>query len=859
MAFKGLSKQGPPPESPQALYRDLPRRPGAVQGLWVHQGDLLRVYDESHADTPDLALELPTGTGKTLPGLLLLEYVRRSRRVRVVYACPTVQLTRQVEATAFTEGIRAVTLTGSHRSWDIADAAAYDAAEAIGIVTYSTIFNSSPKLSTADVLLFDDSHAGEQYVGEQYSVKVRRDNEQATYDQLLASVGPALDGMMLQRLQDSSPDPGVFDQIRVVFPLRQPGMLSAIDEVLSALDGDNRFRYSMIRGLLASCHVFVSYNAIAVRPLLPPTHINPLFHGARQRLYLSATLGGGGELERSFGRAEIVRLVLPEKSLSPRSGRRFFVFPDLVDDCGDGLTRQIVSHAKKALVLAPSTELALEYARDLAHPDWPILGASDIAAGMHRFGGMENATCGLAMRYDGLDLPGDSCRCVVLVGNPDQDNLQERFLSTRVRAGAALAERVRTRIVQGCGRCTRGPDDWAVVVICGAELTRYLMKPETLDALEPELQAEIRFGIENSRSVDASEVLNNVRTFVEQGDEWVTGAEPVLTEMRHDSRKIQPVGTDALAASADLEVNAYELAVAGRWSDASAASVKVARELGAGGEHTRGYRAVWLYLAGQWLDQAADELDDAAMHRSAKRLVEEAEKAAKPGTWTRELPPLPGFTREDFSAEDRFAISRIVRQLRRGVNKGKHERAAIVMEAGLESTSHTCYEPELTTLGEMLGAIASKPQGQGRCDSTWIWGDDLWAALEAKSEQSSRGTISHRDIRQASDQLDLLAADRDRPEAPARSVVVVVSPRTSVDPDGVTSAQPWLYLVHPTAVLGIAKDAIAAWSQILARQLGLSGDDIENLVADALRSYGVLPSQVLERLTHDQISAMGRD
>ena len=69
MPFKGRGQVTAPPGSPEALYRDLPRRPNAVPGLWLHQGDLLRAYTAVHLNAPDLALELPTGTGKTLPGL----------------------------------------------------------------------------------------------------------------------------------------------------------------------------------------------------------------------------------------------------------------------------------------------------------------------------------------------------------------------------------------------------------------------------------------------------------------------------------------------------------------------------------------------------------------------------------------------------------------------------------------------------------------------------------------------------------------------------------------------------------------------------------------------------------------------
>ena len=51
MPFKGKSQPAALPPSPEALYRDLPRRRDSVPGLWVHQGDLLREYAADHMDT----------------------------------------------------------------------------------------------------------------------------------------------------------------------------------------------------------------------------------------------------------------------------------------------------------------------------------------------------------------------------------------------------------------------------------------------------------------------------------------------------------------------------------------------------------------------------------------------------------------------------------------------------------------------------------------------------------------------------------------------------------------------------------------------------------------------------------------
>jgi len=104
VAFVGRDKPKSRPGTIEDLYNALPRTKQAVKGLWLHQGDVLRSYVESYEDVPDLALELPTGTGKTLPGLVICEWVRQGGQGRVAYACPTSQLARQVARTARREG-----------------------------------------------------------------------------------------------------------------------------------------------------------------------------------------------------------------------------------------------------------------------------------------------------------------------------------------------------------------------------------------------------------------------------------------------------------------------------------------------------------------------------------------------------------------------------------------------------------------------------------------------------------------------------------------------------------------------------------------------------------------------------------
>jgi len=860
VAFVRTRTGGTDYASPGELYRDLPRRPGAVPGLWAHQSEMLKTFT-SKASSPDVALELPTGTGKTLTGLLVAEWTRRKRRSRVIYACPTQQLARQVTDAAYREGIDTALLVGRHSDWPTGAHVAYEAAEAIAVTTYSSIFNSNPRLADADLILFDDAHAGEQYVGEAYSVDINRWKSPAEYTAVLDTLAPALDGVFLERLRDSQPDPGIGSDVRMVVPLRQSGLIAKLDGVLGSLRAPHTYRYAMIRAGLASCLVYVAYSGILVRPYVPPTHQNGLLSGARQRVYLSATLGEGGELERAFGRPGILRLQQPDESTAPRYGRRFFVFPEFVEgaDTTD-LNRAIVAAAGKALILAPRTEAAMSDASALAQPGWPVWGIDQVAESMAPFAKLPHGVCGLAARYDGLDLPGDACRLVALDGVPDQDNLQERFLQSRARAGAALAARVRTCVIQGAGRCTRGPGDTAVVLVLGPDLSRYLTRPEIVAALDSELQAEIRFGRENSQAGTAGDMLSNLHAFLNQDSDesWRAEAEPALTDYRREMTQQAPDGTAALSACVEHEIRAWAAANIGAWDDAARHAHEVARVTGAAGSATKGYRAFWTYLEAAWADQAADQTGDAAGRTAAQGLVRLAETIMGLGSWVRQMAPFPTMQRSALSAIDANAVNAVASVLDSGANQGKVRRRIGEIRAGLAERAPSKYEPALTELGKLVGADASKPPGTGRCDSAWCWGNELWLALEAKSDHEPTGVVPHKDIRQANDQLRLLAADRGVDAVPPESATVVISSKPAIHDDGVAGAEPHVHLVAPTTMSELALDVASVWDELLTKSTtAWTLPQLRQLVAEKFSSRGVLPSQIHERLTRDPVASKG--
>jgi len=94
-------------------------------------------------------------------------------------------------------------LLGSHKTWSPADQSRYDSGEALGIVTYSAIFNAAPKVGEPGTIVFATPTRLKQYVAEAWSVSVNRFQDDKAYLALLKVVRPALSGMFYQRMENT--------------------------------------------------------------------------------------------------------------------------------------------------------------------------------------------------------------------------------------------------------------------------------------------------------------------------------------------------------------------------------------------------------------------------------------------------------------------------------------------------------------------------------------------------------------------------------------------------------------------------------------------------------------------------------
>ncbi|MBT2773425.1 DEAD/DEAH box helicase family protein [Halomonas sp. ISL-60] len=827
MAFKKPSAQVPVPESPDRLFRDLPRR--KHPSLYDHQGQVLRTYVSEALRAPDVALQLPTGSGKTLVGLLLAEWRRRKYGERVVYLCPTRQLVSQVADEASDKyGLSVQAFTGSVKNYTPDAKAAYLDGNKVAVTTYSSLFNTNPFFEDPDIILVDDAHASENYIASQWTVHISRSGEdQSLFDAVASVLKSQLSKTSYARMigeRDGFDDMTWVDKIP---SYKLSEVAQELQTVISQNIGrsDQRHAWSMLADHLTACQLYITCSEIMIRPLIPPTWTHHPFVGAKQRIFMSATLGAGGDLERLTGRTTITRLPIPEGWDRQGIGRRFFIFPErsMGEQETLDLRRSLMLKAGRSLVLTPTNGAAENIQEDVKSTlNLPVFTAVDLESSRSNFINKAGAVAVIANRYDGIDFPDNDCRLLFVEGLPRATNLQERFLMTRMGANLLFNERVQTRVLQAVGRCTRGLNDYSAVVVTGEDLPGYLTDRRRRKHFHPELQAELEFGVEQSSEVSASTIEENFEIFLEHESEWETANESIL-ETRSNAVQEPFPAMGELASVVKHEI-VWQQAM---WGQDYPKAYEAAREVlgGLNNHELRGYRALWHYLAGSAAELAsAQKYADLGMQ--AKEQFRKAKDAAAGIPWLVEL--AHGRDEQPTVDEQNDTVIQLqVERLEVYLQKlgTVHNRAFTAREQKIRDglRDGDSFEQAQVLLGEHLGFSAGKREADASPDPWWQVGDVVIVFEDHANADPSTAVIDATKARQAASHPDWV---RDHvPNAVDARIIqpVLVTPSKKARPGA---------LPHLVRVAYWELDEFRAWAEqalVMIRELRRSFQEPGNL------------------------------
>lgn len=603
MAFKIRKREVFSYSSPQDMYQD--NKLKKIMGPLDYQTAMLDLYIKN-MEKRTVALELPTGSGKTLVGLLIGEYRRRKNKEKILFLCPTNQLVHQVvEQANLKYGLKAIAFCGKQKDYSPKDKSSFLMSEALGVTTYSSFFALNSFFKDVDVLIMDDVHSCEDYIISNWTIQI--DSETTIFTEIAELLKNCISEVDYKYLLEEEYLPDVASWCNM---LPMPLALNKLDELQLILQHgiesgtSNFYAYSRISENLQECNIYIANRKILIRPWIAPTMSFKAFADAKQRILMSATLGRSGELERITGIEKICRLPIVNDWDKKGLGRKFFTFPDLSlgeDEQGE-VVMALQNLCKKSVFLVPDSQSAKAikgfYTEHISSAK--IFEAKDIEESKQSFVDCPEGTAILANRFDGIDFSDDASRLLFIWNLPKTTNLQERFLITRMGASKLYAERIRTRIIQAVGRCSRNPSDFSIVCVIGDSIQNDLTKQEKIKQFPPELRAEIQFGLENS--VDYStvkDVIEQARDFLDRNENWQE-AEEYIVDLRNDYwdeiDEVEKQVNDKLQKSAVLELKFQYSLWKKDYKSAFGFACDIIGVLNA--PALSGYKCFWNYMAG---------------------------------------------------------------------------------------------------------------------------------------------------------------------------------------------------------------------------------------------------------------------
>ena len=510
---------------PYEIFLRLPKSPG-IDDLWQSQHEALRAWHKRRTEQ-DIVIKLNTGGGKTLVGLLIAQSLIAELEGPVLYLCPTRQLRDQIVEQSAIYGISTVPYVSGI---DIPDE--FLANKSVLIATYQALFNGRSKFgvtggntSPIDLqgIIFDDAHTAFSSMREIFSLELQKQEFPHLYQELTAEFRSDFSSQGRQ---------GTFDDVvnerdDSVLEISYEGWLNraeGIREKISELGSDKfPFVWPLIRDSFEHCHALISEDRFVITPLLPNVDMFPSFSGCPRRVYMSATVADDSSIIRTFDayRESVSRPITPTSLAGV--GERMIIAPQLMklseserETCPEDLASQISTSAG-VVILTPSIASAKPYE-----------GFATLAKGEEVGVAVRNLNDGSCTgpyvfpnRYDGIDLPADSCRLLIMAGLPRGTNAYDLYRESVLHGSGPVEATMAQKIEQGIGRGTRGSGDHCVVLLIGKDLVGWMGLKTNNELLTTSTRAQVKMGIDTSAEIDSIDLLYaTVEQCLKRAPDW---------------------------------------------------------------------------------------------------------------------------------------------------------------------------------------------------------------------------------------------------------------------------------------------------------------------------------------------------
>lgn len=712
-------------QEPLEIFRRLPKPPG-INDLYTSQAEVLNSWYERRTER-DVVIKLHTGGGKTLVGLLMAQSTLNETSEPVLYLAPTVQLVNQTLEKAKSLGIHAVPYErGQPLNDDFVNSSA------IMVGTYKALFNGRSKFGLrgdsnpqrVGAVILDDAHAAFSVVRESFTLEVKADKDNDGYRSLA--------DLFRKSFKDTE-RLGTFDD--VVSGLEYSVLevpywawherLDSVRELLRKNADSYSLVWPLLRDNLHLCHALISRNSFTITPILPLVSLFPTFSESPRRIYMSATIADDSDIIRMFDADPM----LVERPLTSRSlagiSERMILIPDLMPfEFSLENTFQLLQWTSDrklgSVVLVSSDRSASQW----ANVGQVAKGSEDVESFVAALqNGNWFGPAIFANRYDGIDLPGNSCRLLVMNGLPSGTSNYELFRASSLYGGVTITRMLAQRIEQGIGRGARGAGDFCVVLLIGSDLAGWIAKNANFKFLTNATRAQLEMGAEISKEVtDLKDLAQTMTRSYSRDHGWVEYHAETLAEL------VDETATDKSGfIQAGGERKAFNL-----WADGyhEKAITKVERTIAAGNLDPQ--------ICG-WLEQIAARIADKWGHsEKAEELQRQAYSHNRNLIRPKVLPPYRPLPLPNGQANTIVEILGGYR-LRRGAIQSFENTVANLNE----NATANQFEQALADLAPTIGFSSERHDSNGEGpDVLWLLPGNIGLVIEAKSRKKSKNALT---------------------------------------------------------------------------------------------------------------------